>query len=154
MKKRSTKTPFIIYPDLEPLHEKISTCHNNPKKSSTSKINEHRPSRCSLFTQCLFDATKNNIDCYRHKDCMKMFCKYLKQHATKVIKYEKTEMIPITNEKNIYIVGKKKYDIFKARFSIDDDNKNYHNVKDHFHYAGKYRGAAHDICNLRHKTPK
>ena len=107
MKKRSTKTPFIIYPDLEPLLEKISTCHYNPKKSSTSKINEHRPSRCSLFTQCLFDATKNNIDCYRDKDCMKMFCKYLKQHAAKVIKYEKTEMIPITNEKKKYIVGKK-----------------------------------------------
>ena len=107
MKKRSTKTPFIIYHDLEPLLEKISTCHNNPKKSSTSKINEHRPSRCSLFTQCLFDATKNNIDCYRDKDCMKMFCKYLKQHAAKVIKYEKTEMIPITNEKKKYIVGKK-----------------------------------------------
>ena len=107
MKKRSTKTPFIIYPDFEPLLEKISTCHNNPKKSSTSKINEHRPSRCSLFTQCLFDATKNNIDFYRDKDCMKMFCKYLKQHAAKVIKYEKTEMIPIANEKNIYIVGKK-----------------------------------------------
>ena len=107
MKKRSTKTPFIIYPDLEPLLEKISTCHYNPKKSSTSKINEHRPSRCSLFRQCLFDATKNNIDCYRDKDCMKMFCKYLKQHAAKVIKYEKTEMIPITNEKKIYIVGKK-----------------------------------------------
>ena len=107
MKKRSTKTPFIIYPDLEPLLEKISTCHNNPKKSSTSKINEHRPSRCSLFTQCLFDATKNNIDFYRDKDCMKMFCKYLKQHAAKVIKYEKTEMIPIANEKKIYIVGKK-----------------------------------------------
>ena len=99
MKKRSTKTPFIIYPDLEPLLEKISTCHNNPKKSSTSKINEHRPSRCSLFTQCLFDATKNNIDFYRDKDCMKMFCKYLKQHVAKVIKYEKTEMIPIANEK-------------------------------------------------------
>ena len=107
MKKRSTKTPFIIYPDLEPLLEKISTCHYNPKKSSTSKINEHRPSRCSLFTQCLFDATKNNIDFYRDKDCMKMFCKYLKQHAAKIIKYEKTEMIPIANEKKIYIVGKK-----------------------------------------------
>ena len=27
-------------------------------------------------------------------------------------------------------------------------------VKDHCHYTGKYRGAAHDICNLRYKTPK
>ena len=22
------------------------------------------------------------------------------------------------------------------------------------HYTGKYRGAAHDICNLRYKIPK
>ena len=32
--------------------------------------------------------------------------------------------------------------------------KKYHKVKDHCHYTGKYRGAAHDICNLRYKTPK
>ena len=24
----------------------------------------------------------------------------------------------------------------------------------HGHYTGKYRGAAHNICNLRYKTPK
>ena len=32
--------------------------------------------------------------------------------------------------------------------------KKYHKVKDHCHYAGKYRGAAHDICNLRYKIPQ
>ena len=31
--------------------------------------------------------------------------------------------------------------------------KNY-KVRDHCHYTGKYRGAAHNICNLRHKMPK
>ena len=38
------KVPFIIYADLESLLEKMSTCHNNPKKSSTTKINKHTPS--------------------------------------------------------------------------------------------------------------
>ena len=42
----------------------------------------------------------------------------------------------------------------KKKFSTDDNNKKYHKVKDHCHYTGKYRGAAHDICNLRHKIPK
>ena len=28
------------------------------------------------------------------------------------------------------------------------------NVRDHCHYTGKYRGAAHSICNLRYKIPK
>ena len=42
----------------------------------------------------------------------------------------------------------------KKVFSTEDDNKKYHKVKDHCHYTGKYRGAAHDICNLRYKTPE
>ena len=39
--------------------------------------------------------------------------------------------------------------IWKKGFSTDDDNKKYHKVRDHCHYTGKYRGAAHEICNLR-----
>ena len=39
-------------------------------------------------------------------------------------------------------------------FSTDDDKKKYFKVKDHCHYTGKYRVAAHNICNLRYKTPK
>ena len=27
-------------------------------------------------------------------------------------------------------------------------------MRDHSHYTGKYRGAAHNICNLRYKIPK
>ena len=36
--EKSMKVPFIIYADLESLLEKMSTCHNNPKNSSTTKI--------------------------------------------------------------------------------------------------------------------
>ena len=32
--------------------------------------------------------------------------------------------------------------------------KKYHKVRNNCHYTGKYRGAAHNICNLRYKTPK
>ena len=28
----------------------------------------------------------------------------------------------------------------------------YQKVRDHCHYTGKIRGAAHSICNLRHKV--
>ena len=54
----------------------------------------------------------------------------------------------------------KKFVIYaKKGFSADDKNgvalnKKHHKVKDHCHYTGKYRGAAHDICNLRYKIPK
>ena len=32
--------------------------------------------------------------------------------------------------------------------------KKHYKVIDHCHYTGKYRGAAHNICNLRYKIPK
>ena len=85
--EKSMKVPFIIYADVESLLEKMSTGHNNPEKSSTTKINKHAPSGYSFFTNCSFDLTKNKLDCYRCKDCMKRFCKDLKQHATKIINY-------------------------------------------------------------------
>ena len=84
MEKKSMKVPFIIYANMESLLEKIST-HNNPEKSSTTKINKHIFSGYSLFTHCWFNATKNKLDCYRGKDCMERFCKDLKEHAAKLI---------------------------------------------------------------------
>ena len=48
--------------------------------------------------------------------------------------------------------------ICKKGFKTDKNDKNafklYHKVRDHCQYSGKYRGAAHDICNLRFKIPK
>ena len=65
------------------------TCHNNLEKSSTTKINEHRASGYSMFTQCSFDATKNKLDFYRGKHCMERFWKDLKEHVLKIIDHEK-----------------------------------------------------------------
>ena len=47
--EKSMKVPFIIYVDLDSLLEKMNTCHSNPKKSSTTKINKHIPSGYWLF---------------------------------------------------------------------------------------------------------
>ena len=84
---KSMKVPFIIYADLESLPEKMNTCHNNPKKSSTTKTT----SVYSLFTHCSFDTTKNKLEYYRGKNFMKNFCLDLREHAIKIIKYEKKE---------------------------------------------------------------
>ena len=96
--EKSMKVPFIIYADLERLLEKMNTCHNNPEKSSTTKINKHTPSGYLLFTHCLFDTTKNKLDYYRGKNCMKNLCLDLREHATKIINYDKKEMIPLTKK--------------------------------------------------------
>ena len=97
--EKSMKVPFIIYADLECLLEKMSTCINNLNESSTTKINKHTPSGYSVFTSCSFDESKNKLNHYRGKDCMKNFCKDLKEHATRIINHEKKKIIPLTKEK-------------------------------------------------------
>ena len=68
--EKSMKVSFIIYADLESLLEKMNACHNNPEKSSTTKINNHTPCGYSFFRQCSFDTTKNKLDYYTGKNCM------------------------------------------------------------------------------------
>ena len=132
----------------------MNTCYNNPEKSSATKINKHTPSGYSLFTHCSFDGTKNKLDHYRGKNCMKNFCLDLREHATKIINYDKKEMIPLTKKEEKKNNKQEVCHICRKRFSTDDKNKKYHNVRDHCHCTGKYRGAAHDTCNLRNKIPK
>ena len=150
--EKSMKVPFAIYADLECLLEKTSTCENNPYESSTTKINKHTPSGYSIFTSCSFDESRNKLNYYRGKDCMKKFCKDLREHATRIINYERKKMVPLTTKEKINYNKEKICYIFKKEF--DNDDKKNHKVRDHCHYAGKYRGAAHNICNLRFKVPK
>ena len=73
--EKSMKLPFVIYADLECSSEKMRTCINNPNESSATKINKHTPSGYSIFTHCSFDKSKNKLNYYRGKDCMKKFSK-------------------------------------------------------------------------------
>ena len=153
--EKSLRAPLVIYADLECFLKKMSICHNNLEKSSTTKVNKHIPLGYSLFTQCLFDTTKNKLNYYRDKNCMEKFCKDLEEHATKIINYEEKEMIPLTKEEEKIHSRQKKCYICKKRFSTDDNNGVALNkAKYHCHYTGKYRGVAHVIFNLRYKIPK
>ena len=89
---------------------------------------------------------------------MKIFCKDLKDEAMKIIDYENKEMISLTeNEKEAHENQEICY-IYEQEFCMDENNKKEfklkQKVRDHCHYTGKYRGAAHSICNLRYKIPK
>ena len=67
----------------------------------------------------------------------------------------KEKMLPLTKEelksnqdgRNYWIFGKR---ILKKLAK----NRNCWKVRDHCHYAGKYRGAAHSTCNLKFNVPE
>ena len=121
--EKSIKLPFVVYADLECFLEKMSTCQNNPNESSTTEINKHTPSGYSLFTHCSFDQTKNNINCYKGKDCMKKFCKDLREHATKITNYDKKKMI--TNIYDYHFIIKELVKEFDGNFECLENTEKY-----------------------------
>ena len=75
----------------------------------------------------------------------------------KIINYEEKEMIPLTKEEKKSYKNQEKCHICEEKFCMDKDDKGYINrkkVKDHCHYTGKFRGAAHSKCNLNYKVQK
>ena len=63
-------------------------------------------------------------------------------------------MLPITKEELKSHQDAKVYQICGQRFLKKFANdKNYQKVRDHCHYTGKHRGAAHSICNSKFHVP-
>ena len=67
-------------------------------------------------------------------------------------------MIPLTDKENKLYEIQKFCQIYQKVFSTEKNNKNifklYHKFRDHSHYNGEFRKAAHSICKLRYKTSK
>ena len=61
-------------------------------------------------------------------------------------------MIPLTKKEEKHDNKQKVCYICKKEFNTDD--KKHYKVKDHCDYMGKYRGVAHNFCNLRYTIPK
>ena len=150
---KSMKAPYIIVADIESLLRKMDACTNNPDKSSTTEFNKHEMCGYSLFTDCSFDEKNNKLDYYIGKDCLKKFCQDLEKQAKLIVDFEKKEMIELTKEEHfIHYIEDKCY-IYEKPFYKDKKN-NYIKVRDHCYYTRKYRGAAHEICNLMYNTPR
>ena len=131
-------------------HVEMPIKGNNTIKYNHGEKSIKMPFAIYADLECLLEKMSN----YRGDDCMKKFCKDLREHSTKIINYEKKKMISLTTEEKVHYSKQKVCYICKKEFDNNDNDKKQQKVRDHCHYTGKYRGAAHNICNLRYKIPK
>ena len=96
---------YVIYADLECLLLKKQSCQNNPDKSYTERKAIHEPCCYSLDLVSSFDVKENKHSFYRRKDCVKKFCKELKEICTTIVNYEQKEITPLTDRKKKYYEG-------------------------------------------------
>ena len=146
----------IFYLDIESLLVKIQPQQNNNLEESYTERNAiDEACGYSLKSITSYATKKDKHSYYRGTDCIKKLCKYIKEQATEIINIEEKNK-PLTDYETRYYEKRKYCHICKGKFCTDDTDKEklkkYGKVIDHCYYTGKYRRAAHDICNLRYKV--
>ena len=70
----------------------------------------------------------------------------------------KKEIVDFTSDDVFLYESQKECYICQKKFCCNKNEKMkfilYKKVRDHCHYTGKFRGAAHSICNFRYKVPR
>ena len=101
-----------------------------------------------------FRSIENKYDVYRGTDCMKTFLAFLREHAMKIINFRKKMKLLTKEQQESYENSKICY-ICKEKFENKYlKDKKHRKVRNHCHYTGEYRGAAHSIFNLKYSVPK
>ena len=143
------KVPFIMYADFESILEPIQGVGNDPTISSTRGINNHIPSGWCICSQFAYGKVENPLKLYRGKDCVEKFCDHITEETRRLYhSYPEKPMKPLTKKqwKNF----KKSSNCHICFKPFSDRNPK---VRDHCHYSGLKRGAAHVTCNLQYKIP-
>ena len=78
-----------------------------------------------------------------------MFCDSLREHAKNIIAFEGKMLLVTKEELKSYQETKLAYFCEKVILEKFTKEKNYRKVRDHWHYTGKYRSAAQNICNVK-----
>ena len=144
--------PFVVYADFECFTKPMNTCSPNPEKSYTYNYQKHEPSgfcfyikgidpnitfKPSLFTKTNGDYKVSALFVYKLKKVINrtyndFYCRPipLKLTPAEQISFDKAETCHIC----------------KKELLTDK-------VRDHCHFTGQYRGAAHNSCNLQCRKP-
>ena len=143
--------PFVIYADFEAITEKISGCKPNDDKSYTEAYQKHTDCGYGYKLVCCYDDQYTKpVQIYRgEKAVYKFMEKMLEEvdYCKKVIRKKFNKPLKMTDD------DEKK---FKNTTTCHICNKQYTDkdirVRDHCHITGKFRGSAHQECNLKLKV--
>ena len=140
--------PFVIYADFEAITEKISGCKPNNDKSYTEAYQKHTDCSYGYKVVCCYDDKYTKpVQIYRGEKAVYKFMEAMLEE----VKYCKKTMRKCF--KKPLKMTKEDLDAFKKATECHICNKQYTEkdirVRDHCHITGKYRGSAHQDCNLK-----
>ena len=143
--------PFVVYADFECFTKSIETCKPNPAGSYTLGYQKHEPSGfcfyikgivSNIFKLIYFTKQKESDNVAEvfvsklAKVTQKLFDDFYRH--PKPLRLTEAEQKSFEEAKNCHICSKE----------LKNDK-----VRDHCHFTGQYRGAAHNSCNLQCRKP-
>ena len=152
--------PFTIYADFECFTIPVNTCQPNPDKSFTQSYQKNEPSGYCFHIKAL-DGINTNFKpiVYTKKtpdeDISKRFIKHLTKLTHQIYQeyYTKPKPYNLTSQEEKDFQSETKGHICEQKLSRDKKTGKILKVRDHCHFTGKYRGAAHNDCNLKCRKP-
>ena len=148
----SERAPFVVYADFESIVKPLDSCDPDPNRSYTKKYQKHEPLSfvyyIKSFNESVYPSTKRTYikENPEDPDPVDVFINWLEEDVKIISELGNRKMIISKEEEeqfkqasNCWICGK--------LLNIQD------RVRDHCHFTGRYRGAAHNICNLKYSKP-
>ena len=152
--------PFVVYADFECFTKPINSCQPNPNSCFTQEYQNHEPSGYCLYLKGL-DVIKDNYKpiVYTKKseddNISEKFIKHLKiiTHSIYRKYYLKSKPLKLTPEEEKDFKSAKVCHICDQDLLVYEKTGEIFKVRDHCHFTGKCRGAAHNECYLKYRKP-
>ena len=139
--------PFVIYADFEAITEKIHGCQPNNDKSFTEAYQKNTDCGYGYKVVCCYDDKYTKpVQIYRGKKAVSKFMEAMLnevKYCKKMIKKEFNKPLKMTKGDEDKFQKAKECHIYEKEYNKTDVI-----VRDHCHITGKYRGSAHQDCNL------
>ena len=157
----SEKAPFAIYADFESLIKPMDNCDPDPNRSYTKKYQKHEPISFCYYIKCfnntlckeIFnnDTKRKQLKSYiktkpEDPDAIDVFIKWLEDDVKFLANIKPKKMIFTREDEKQFNTAS---DCWICGEELGNDR-----VRDHCHYTGRYRGAAHNSCNLKYRKPE
>ena len=140
--------PFVIYADFEAITEEILGCQPNNDKSYTEAYQRHTDCGYGYKVVCCYDDKYTKpVQIYRgEKAVYKFMEKMLEEvkYCKNIMKKEFNKPLIMEKDDETDFQKADKCHICDKQYAEKDIR-----VHDHCHITGKYRGSAHQECNLK-----
>ena len=148
----------MLYADFESIlktvderyRDKMNTmkAERKDKAPYTEKINTHIPSGWCVQRTFPYGDVPDTLKMYWGKDCVERFVEYIEEEVKRLyVTLPQQPMIEFSDVLKRERKAAERCNICLNEFS-DPQNKK---IRDHCHYTGCYRGAAHNNCNLKYR---